>query len=152
MRAISACPSRPRCFLNDVRATGRNDVTSANDWSYIVSPASASSGMCVPDGPGVPVIGVTATWPRRLFNELTLMTTAGELPKSKLTSQTCPRDGSGAVIGRSHAERQRWSRLAVEVVHGLRHALLGGLSMQEAQGGLDDVSTTVETEHLGIGP
>ncbi|MGY1838171.1 MULTISPECIES: hypothetical protein [unclassified Modestobacter] len=82
---------------------------------------------------------------------LTLTTTAGWLPNSKSTSQTCPRKGSGAVIGRHDSEREGWRRIAVEVVHLARHSLLRRTAVQQGESSLDDIGATPESEDLCIG-
>src|SRR3954452_11687551 len=107
--------------------------------------------MWVCSGPGVPVTGITATWPSRTLSGLMLSTTDGWDPKpSKSTSHTSPRNGSGCGIGvrprRATANRQRGHPVAVVVIDTAGHALLGGAAMQQLQRCLHNLGPAVQPE------
>src|SRR6478609_5989887 len=112
--------------------------------------------MCVCCGPAVPVTGTTATWPSRVFNALTLMTTAGCSPKSsKSTSHTSPRKGSGSDIGpvghlRPDTDRQRYVTVAVEIVNAARHPFFGRAPVEQFECCLHDLGPAIQAEQFGV--
>ena len=102
--------------------------------------------------PGVPVTGMTATWPSREFSALMLSTTTGCIPKSsKSTSHTSPRNGSGSAIGLAagrgpDTDRQRRLAVAVEVGDAPGHPLFSRTTVQQVQRSPDDLGGPVQSE------